>query len=107
MVTHSPSWRFNCNLDKDKFLETVRLRYQLPIPSLPMQWPSGENVNTQNTNPCKKGGFVNHRHKLRDITAALLILEEVYHDDAIEATLQPITDCCLVLSITNTNEGSR
>ena len=51
---------------------------------------------------------MNHRHnKLRDITAALLILEEVYHEDATEATLQPITDCCLVLSITNTNEGSR
>ena len=51
---------------------------------------------------------MNHRHnKLRDITAALLILEEVYHDDAIEATLQPITDCCLVLSITNANDRSR
>ena len=50
---------------------------------------------------------MNHRHKLRDITAALLILEEVYHDDAIEATLKPITDWCLVLSITNTNDGCR
>ena len=71
-----------------------------------MECPCGEKCDTQNINPCIEGGIVKLRHnKLRDITVALL--NEVYHDVAIEPTLQPITESSLLPSMTNSNESAR
>ena len=101
-----PVEEFNYNLNKQQFLNAVRLRYQLPIPNLPTRCPCGEKLDTQHAMSCKKGGFVTLRHnKLRDITGALL--EEVCHDVAIEPILQPISDNNLVPSTANTNDGAR
>ena len=63
----------NYNLNKQQFLNAVRLRYQLPIPNLPTRCPCGEKFDTQHAMSCKKGVFVTLRHnRLRDITGALL-----------------------------------
>lgn len=91
MATHHSNRRFNYNLDKQQSLDAVLLRYQLPISNLPTRCASCEKFDTQNTNPCKKGGFLTLCHnRLKDITGALL--EEVHHGVALEPTLQPITD---------------
>ena len=85
----------NYNLNKQRFLDAVQLRYQLPIPNLPTQCPCGKKFDTQHAISCKKAGFVTLRHnKLRDITGTLL--EEVCHDLAIEPILQTVTDNNLV-----------
>ena len=71
-----PIEEFNYNLNKQQFLDAVRLRYQQPIPNLPTRCPSGKKIDTQHAISCKKGRFVTLPHnKLKDITGALL--EEV------------------------------
>ena len=101
-----PVEEFNCNLNKQQFLDAVGLRYQPPIPYLPTRYPCGEKFDTQHAMSCKKGGFVTLRHnKLTDIKGALL--EEVCHDVAIEPILQPVTDNHLVPSTAKTNDGAR
>lgn len=101
-----PIEEFNYTLNKQQFLDAVRLRYQLPIPNLPTRCPCGEKFDTQHAMSCKKGGFVTLRHnQLRDITGALL--NEVCHDVSVEPLLQPIADNNIVPSTTNTNDGAR
>ena len=101
-----PIEEFNSNLNKQQFLDAVRLRYQLRIPDLSTQCPCGEKFDTQHAMSCKKGGFANlHHNQLRGSTGELL--EGVCHDVAIEAILQPVTDNNLVPSSANTNGGAR
>ena len=101
-----PIEEFNYTLNKQQFLDAVRLRYQLSIPNLPTRCPCGERFDTQHAMSCKKGGFVTLRHnQLRDITGFLL--QEVCHDVSIEPLLQPVTDENAMPSATNTNDGAR
>ena len=69
-----PMEEFNYSLNKQKFLDAVRLRYQLPILNLPTRCPCGEKFDTQHAMSCKKGGFVTLRHnKLRDINYRCIV----------------------------------
>ena len=71
-----PIEEFNYNLNKQQFLDEVRIRYQLPLPNLPTRCPCGEKCDTQYAMSWKNRGFVALCHnKLRDITGTLL--EEV------------------------------
>ena len=77
-----PIQEFNYNLNKQKFLNAARLRYQLAVPNLPTRCLCGEKFDVQHTISCKKRGFVIlRRNKLGDTTFAML--EEVYYDVAI------------------------
>ena len=68
-----PMREFNYVLNKQKFSESIRLRYGRPIPGLPVSCSCGEGINVQHAMSCKKGGFVTLRHKeVRDVTATFL-----------------------------------
>ena len=105
-LNNIPIEEFNYSINKQQFLNAVRLRYQLPMPNLPTRCSCGEKFDAQHVMSCKKGGFVTLRHnKLRDSTGALL--EEVCHDVAIEPVLPQITYNNFVPSTANTNDGAR
>ena len=53
-----PIEELNCNLNKQQFLDPVRLRYQLPIPNLPTRCLCGEKFDTRHAISWKMGGFV-------------------------------------------------
>ena len=64
---------FNHVLNKQQFWDFIRLRYDWPIPGLPVSCSCEEDFNVQNEMSCKKGGFGILRHnKVSDITATLL-----------------------------------
>ena len=110
-LNNIPIEEFKYKLNKQQFLDVVQLKYQLPIPNLSPQCPSGERssgerCDTQNAMLSKKEGFVTLRHnKLRDILSALS--EQVCHDVVIQPILQPVSDNNLVPSTANTNDSDR
>ena len=64
----------NCDIDaRIQFWDSIRLRYDWPIPGLPISYWCGEGLNVQYAMSCRKGGFVTLRHnEVRHITTTLL-----------------------------------
>ena len=84
-----PLKEFNYTLSKQEFWDVIRLRYNWPIPNLPLRCACGERFDTQHSMSCKKGGLVTLRHnELRDITAKLL--DEVCKDVQVEPMLDKL-----------------
>ena len=97
---------FNYNLNKQQFLDAVRLWYRQPKSKFTNTLFWWKKFDTQHAVQGKKGEFETLRHKkLRGITGAFC--EEVCHDVVIELILQSVTDCSLIPLTTNTNDGSR
>ena len=79
-------------LNKGKFRDALRLRYNKQLNGLPPNCPSscGSKFNVCHALSCGRGGFVIMRHdEIRDITASML--NEICKDVEIEPRLQPIT----------------
>ena len=75
----TPKREFNYVLNVQQFRDSIRLRYDWPIPGLPVSCSCGEDFSVQHIMSCKKGGPVTLRHnEVSDITATLL--SNVYKD---------------------------
>ena len=76
-LTVLPTKRLRFNLSKLDFWDAVRLRYGLPLKSLPSNCGFSKPYYVQHEISCKKGGFVTLRHNelIRDNIAEML--EEV------------------------------
>ena len=71
------------NLLKSDFWDVVRLRYGLPVKTLPSKCDCSKPYNVQHAISCKKGGFVTLSHNdLRDNIAEML--EKVTGDVEVE-----------------------
>ena len=89
-MTTLPLIEFWFTLNKQEFQDSLRLRYNWPIPRLPALCSCRSKFDTQHAMPYEKGGFVTLRHnKIRDVTATLL--SEVCKDVATEPMLLPLT----------------
>lgn len=89
-LTSLPLEEFNFNLNKREFWDSLRLRYNWPIPNMPLHCACGSSFDVHHALTCKKGGFVIRRHnEIRDITAKLL--SEVTKDVEVEPELIALT----------------
>ena len=81
-----PTKYMDFTLNKRKFRDAVKLRYDWPIPECPSICVCGVMVSVYHAMVCKRGGFVIQRHnELRDLEAELL--EMVYSEVQIEPSL--------------------
>ena len=77
-------------LNKQVFLDLIRLRYGWQLKRTPENCECGARFNLRHALSCVKGGFISIRHnRIRDVTANLL--KEVCRDVRIEPHLQPLT----------------
>ena len=61
------------NVSKEEFFDSLRIRYNLPLPLLPVTCVCGQPNNLTHALQCQKGGFVNRRHdNIRDFLVCLL-----------------------------------
>ena len=61
------------NLSKEEFFDSLRLRYNLPLPNLPAFCACGKAYSVSHGLECSKGGFLNRRHdNIRDLFTNLL-----------------------------------
>ncbi|KAG0716297.1 hypothetical protein GWK47_010004 [Chionoecetes opilio] len=94
------------NLNKQKFVDAVALRYGWPVEGLPNTCVCGSPNNVDHTMKCKKGGFVCIRHdEVRDLTASML--REVCQDVSTEPTLLPLDGELLRYRTANTAPEAR
>ena len=49
---------FNARVNKDEFFHSLRIRYNLPLPLLPVTCVCGQPNNLAQALQCQKGGFV-------------------------------------------------
>ena len=98
-LTTIPLKEWGYDLNKQKFWDAIRIRYNWNLERLPTDCICGEKFNLSHALSCKKGGMVTLRHnELRDITATLL--KEICHDVRTEPPLVEVnggspqrTDC--------------
>ena len=63
------------NLNKRKFRDAVKLRYDRPVEDIPSTRACGEAFTVDYSMICKLGGFITQRHnELRDLEAEFLIM---------------------------------
>lgn len=94
------------HLEKQKFWDTIHLRYGIELSRLPSKCACNADFNVEHALNCKKGGFVSTRHNdVRDFTAQLL--SEVCHDVAVEPLLTPLTGETLKYKTAITDEQAR
>ena len=61
------------NVSKEEFFDSLRIKYNLPLPLLPVTCVCGQPNNLTHALQCQKGGFVNRRHdNIRDFLVCLL-----------------------------------
>ena len=76
-------------LNKTTFLDSIRIRYDIPLKYLPSRCVCDQIFNVEHTLSCKKGGFITlHHNEFRDFTANQLL--EVCHDVRLEPQLKPL-----------------
>ncbi len=76
-------------LDKEEFIDSVRLRYGWPIPNTASHCACGEMNGINHALSCKKGGYSIYRHdRVRDINANFL--QQACQDVKLEPELLPI-----------------
>ena len=89
-LTAIPLKDMNFDLSKREFRDALRLRYDWAIPDSPSVCVCGCDFNADHAMICQRGGLIIQRHnEIRDLEAELL--DMVYHDVAVEPTLQPLT----------------
>ena len=89
-LTVIPLKDMDFDLNKREFRDTVRLRYDWPIPDQPSVCVCGSMFTVDHAMICKRGGLVIQRHnEIRDLQAELL--DMVCYDVQVEPALQPIT----------------
>ena len=105
-LTVLPIIEQNFNLNKQQFLDAIRLRYGWTIPNLPTYCSCGSKFDVQHSLNCKKGGFVTFRHNaLRDLTANLL--KEVCEDVAVEPSILNLTGETFTQKTAKTGDESK
>ena len=81
----------NFTLNKCKFRDAVKLRYDLPIPECPSICVCSAGFFVDHAMVCKCGGFVIHLHnELRDLEAELFEMV-CFLDMQVEPSRQPVT----------------
>jgi len=71
-LTNLPIKELGYDLNKQKFQDALRIRYNWNLQRLPNECVCGSRFDVSHALSCKKGGFVTLRHnEIRDITAAL------------------------------------
>ena len=89
-LTVIPLKDMDFDLDKWEFRDTVRLRYDWPIPDNPSVCVCGSMFTVDHAMICQRGGLLIQRHnEIRDLQAELL--DMVCCDMQDEPALQPIT----------------
>ena len=90
-LTVIPLKDMDFDLNKRKFRDAVRLRYDRPIPdNHPSVCVCGSMLTVDHVMICQRGGLVIQRHnEIRDLQAELL--DMVCYDVQVEPALQPIT----------------
>ena len=74
-------------LNKQKFRDSLCLRYGWPVPGTPLYCGCAKRNTLDHILTCKRGGYVSLRHNiLRNVEAKLM--EEVFHDVKIEPALR-------------------
>ena len=69
-LTTIPLVEHGFHLEKNVFWDSIRVRYNIPLKSLPSRCACGAIFNLEHAFSCKKGGFITLRHnKLRNFTA--------------------------------------
>ena len=85
-----PLTEYGFYLNKQHFLDTICMRYDLPISDAPRNCSCGEAYSVNHCLTSKSGGHVIPRHNtVRDTTKDLL--NEVCKDVGVEPPLLPIT----------------
>ena len=80
----------NFDLNKSKFRDAVKLRYDWEVPDMPSVCVCGDHFNVDHAMICERGGFVIQRHnELRDLEAEMLRM--VCNGVETEPVLQDIT----------------
>ena len=88
-LTAIPLKDMNFDLSKQEFCDTLRLRYDWPIPDSPSVCVCGCSFTMDHAMICQRGGLIIQRHDdICDLEAELLYM--VCYDVAIEPTLQPL-----------------
>ena len=93
----APSWLtvlpirdMNFDLNKSKFRDALKLRYDWDIPDMPSVSICGDHFRVDHAMICKRGGFVIQRHnELRDLESEMLRM--VCNGVETEPVLQDIT----------------
>ena len=76
-------------LNKQKFRDSLCLRYNLPLPNLPSYCACGEVFTVNHALSCKKGGFIAQRHDtIRDLLTSHI--SKVCRNVETEPLLQPL-----------------
>ncbi|PFX16406.1 hypothetical protein AWC38_SpisGene19321 [Stylophora pistillata] len=89
-LTVIPLKDMDFDLNKRKFRDAVRLRYDWPIPNNSSVCVCGSLFTVDHAMICQRGGLVIQRHnEIRDLQAELL--DMVCYDEQVEPALQPIT----------------
>ena len=78
-------------LNKQKFRDSLRLRYNMPTSNLPSKCVCGEKYTICHALSCKKGGFVVQRHDgVRNLLTSLI--GKVCTNVEVEPQLQPLSN---------------
>ena len=93
------------SLHKGDFCDAVCLRYDWPLPHLPMKCICGVSITVDHAFTCPHSGYPTlHHNEIRDITAQLM--SEVCPNVATEPTLQPVTNKHFFHHSANTETGA-
>ena len=88
-LTVLPIESLGYKLNKEEFLDSIRLRYGWEIPNTPSYCVCGESNSLDHSLSCKSGAYVILRHnKIRDLNADFL--QQACYDVKIEPDLLPI-----------------
>ena len=93
-------------INKNCFLDLLRLRYGRQLQRLPTTCEYGARFTMDHALSCKKGGFISlRRNQIRDLTANLLKI--ICHDVLIKLTLQQLTGKSLHERTANITDEAR
>ena len=93
-------------LNKTKFWDNIRIRYDISLKYLRTGCVFGQIFNVEHALFYKKGGFITLRdNELRDFTSSQL--SEVCHDARLEAQLKPFTSEIYHYNTSNTTGDAR
>ena len=90
-LTALPIAKHGFSLTRADFHDASALRYGWPVSGIPQTCACGQPFPVSHALTCRCGGYIRHRHdQLRDLTATLLLLQEVCINVAAGRQLQPL-----------------
>ena len=93
-------------LNKQEFRDSMRLRYNLPLPDLPSFCTCGAVFTVNHALSCKRGGFVARRHDgVRDLLTTLV--SKVCNNVEVEPKLIQLDNEEFILRTTNRSSDAR